>query len=87
MPFVSGVRKFIDDTIVECRKRGFIVTLGGRRRYLPNINLSEGGFARGAAERQAINSTVQVYINHEEPFHYYLSYIQFVTLGRVQQRT
>lgn len=56
-----GVKKFIDETVLQCRKKGHVVTMGGRRRYLPNINASEtgNGFARAAAERQAINSTVQ----------------------------
>lgn len=47
----------------ECRKNGYISTICGRRRYLPNINASENtgrtGYARAAAERQAVNSTIQ----------------------------
>ena len=48
--------------------QGFVETITGRRRYLPNINLpgynscgTFGGneYARAAAERQAINTTIQ----------------------------
>jgi DNA polymerase I-like protein with 3'-5' exonuclease and polymerase domains len=28
-----GVRTFIEKTVMECRKRGYVVTLGGRRRF------------------------------------------------------
>lgn len=54
-----GVKKFMDATLTECRKKGFVETMAGRRRYLPKIT---GGIASGgkaAAERQAINTTVQ----------------------------
>ena len=27
-----GVKKFIEKTVDDCRKNGFVVTLGGRRR-------------------------------------------------------
>ena len=32
-----GVKKFIENIVVECKKNGYIKTIGGRRRYLPNI--------------------------------------------------
>ncbi|XP_023017282.2 DNA polymerase theta isoform X1 [Leptinotarsa decemlineata] len=53
-----GVQKFIKDAIQKCRTLGYIETITGRRRYLPNINdcsLTK----RGQAERQAVNSIVQ----------------------------
>lgn len=28
-----GVRRFIDKTVEDCRKTGFVVTIGGRRRF------------------------------------------------------
>ena len=41
-----------------CRKHGYIETLSGRRRYLPEIR-SDDEKKRAAACRQAVNSTVQ----------------------------
>lgn len=32
------IRSFLDNTIKSCRENGFIETISGRRRYLPNIN-------------------------------------------------
>lgn len=32
------LRQFIQHTIDNCRKNGFIETITGRRRYLPHIN-------------------------------------------------
>ncbi len=53
-----GVHEFIDRTVKECRSRGFVTSMAGRRRYLPAI--SDGDHhAKAAAERQAINTTVQ----------------------------
>ena len=54
-----GVKRFMDRTLTECRKNGFVTTLSGRRRYLPQITGSANQYARAAAERQAINTTVQ----------------------------
>ena len=41
-----------------CRKHGYIETLSGRRRYLPEIRSGDEK-KRAAACRQAVNSTVQ----------------------------
>ena len=43
----------------EARKNGFVKTVLGRRRYLPDIN-SPDPSKRAQAERQAVNSVVQV---------------------------
>jgi DNA polymerase family A len=43
----------------EARKNGFVKTVLGRRRYLPDINSSDPS-KRAQAERQAVNSVVQV---------------------------
>ena len=59
MDTYSGVKKFIEKVVTDCKKNGYVTTLSGRRRYLPNINNSINTFAQSAAERQAINSTVQ----------------------------
>jgi DNA polymerase-1 len=52
------VRAFIDRTLAEGRERGYVSTLLGRRRYLPEL-LSQNPAVRGAAERAAMNAPVQ----------------------------
>jgi DNA polymerase-1 len=54
----EGVRAWIDGTLEAARKRGFVTTLGGRRRYLADIN-SPNFNARNAAERVAMNAPIQ----------------------------
>jgi DNA polymerase-1 len=53
-----GVRTFIDETIEVARERGFVQTLLGRRRYLPDL-ASRNRTLRQAAERMAVNSVIQ----------------------------
>jgi DNA polymerase-1 len=52
------VRAFIDRTLVDGRERGYVTTLLGRRRYLPELRATNP-VARGAAERMAMNAPVQ----------------------------
>jgi DNA polymerase I len=52
------VRAFIDRTLQEGRDRGWVQTLLGRRRYLPDLR-SGNPVARNAAERMAMNAPVQ----------------------------
>lgn len=52
------VRKYMDDTIARARENGYVQTVMGRRRYLPEIKASNQG-VRAAAERMAINMPVQ----------------------------
>ena len=52
------VRAFIDRTIEEGRDRGYVSTLLGRRRYLPDLR-SGNPVVRNAAERMAMNAPVQ----------------------------
>ncbi len=54
-----GVREFVDKTLESTRKSGYILTLGGRRRYFPHINEPEGSARRSASERGAVNARVQ----------------------------
>ncbi|MBI2920273.1 MAG: DNA polymerase I [Planctomycetes bacterium] len=54
----AGVRAFLDRTLEETRRTGYVRTLLGRRRPLPDIN-SASGPARAAAERMAVNAPVQ----------------------------
>jgi DNA polymerase I len=52
------VRAFIDRTLADGREHGFVATLLGRRRYLPDLR-SGNPVARNAAERMAMNAPVQ----------------------------
>jgi DNA polymerase-1 len=54
----GGIKKFIDSTISQAREKGYVQTLFGRRRYLPEINSSIAQ-VRKAAERMAINTPLQ----------------------------
>jgi len=54
----SRVKEFIDATIEQARRDGYVRTLLGRRRYLPEIN-SRSARRREFAERTAINSPIQ----------------------------
>ena len=54
----SGVRRFLDETIAAARERGFVQTLLGRRRYLPEIN-SPNAFAARQSEGMAVNTPIQ----------------------------
>ena len=53
-----GIRKYMDEMIQTAREKGFVTTLSGRRRYLPEIN-SRNFQRRQFAERIAINSPIQ----------------------------
>jgi len=52
------VREFIDSQIHKARSEGFVTTLMGRRRYIPEINSKNMGI-RQFAERQAVNTPIQ----------------------------
>jgi DNA polymerase-1 len=54
----NGVKNFLDETVIKARETGYVETLFGRRRYLPEINSSVPR-VRNAAERMAINMPVQ----------------------------
>ena len=58
--FVSypKVKEFMDASIKMAREKGYVETMFGRRRYLPDI-LSRNSVVRGNAERNAINSPIQ----------------------------
>ncbi len=53
-----NVSRYIEETLAGARQRGYVSTLLGRRRYVPDIN-SRNGNVRGNAERQAINMPIQ----------------------------
>jgi len=52
------VRQYINDTIETAKSRGYVSTLIGRRRYLPDLK-SRNQNIRSNAERQAINMPIQ----------------------------
>jgi DNA polymerase-1 len=54
----SGVKKYLDRTKKEAAAKGYVQTVLGRRRYIPEIN-SSNAQVRMAAERMAINMPVQ----------------------------
>jgi len=54
----GGVRRFLAETVEQARADGFVRTLFGRRRYLPDL-ASRNRVLRQAAERMAVNSVVQ----------------------------
>jgi len=53
-----GVKQYLESTKEQARKEGFVQTLLGRRRSIPEIN-SSNRQVREAAERMAINMPVQ----------------------------
>ncbi|MGN1354825.1 MAG: DNA polymerase I [Alloprevotella sp.] len=52
------IRTFISQSVDRARECGYIETLFGRRRYLPDIN-SRNAVVRGYAERNAVNAPIQ----------------------------
>jgi DNA polymerase I len=53
----QGVRKYLDSTLRQAVNDGYVSSLYGRRRYVPDINAQ--GPRRQAAERAAINMPLQ----------------------------
>lgn len=54
----AGVREYLDSIVDEARRRGWVETLCGRRRYLPDL-IQGSGATRAFAERAAINTPIQ----------------------------
>ena len=52
------VHDYMEQAKQTARQQGYVTTLFGRRRYLPDIN-SQNGTVRGFAERNAINAPIQ----------------------------
>ena len=52
------VHDYMEKSKEVARKQGYVTTLFGRRRYLPDIN-SANSVVRGFAERNAINAPIQ----------------------------
>jgi DNA polymerase I len=53
-----GVKRYMDETRLSAKSKGYVETVFGRRLYLPEIN-SPNGPRRGGAERAAINAPMQ----------------------------
>lgn len=53
-----GVKAYIDNSIEKAREQGWVSTVLGRKRFLPDIN-SRNATVRGFAERNAINMPIQ----------------------------
>ncbi len=53
-----GVRAYLEEVLVDAREKGYVQTLLGRRRYVPDVNSRVYQF-RQTAEREAANMPVQ----------------------------
>ena len=53
-----GVKTYMENIVKKARRQGFVTTLLGRRRYLPDINARQRN-VREFAERTAINTPIQ----------------------------
>jgi DNA polymerase-1 len=53
-----GVKEYMDNMILKARETGYVETIYGRRRFLPDIN-SRNAAVRSFNERNAINAPLQ----------------------------
>ncbi|NLT58638.1 MAG: DNA polymerase I [Clostridiales bacterium] len=53
-----GIRRYLDRVVQEARERGYVTTLLGRRRYLPELTASNFN-QRSFGERAAMNTPIQ----------------------------
>ncbi len=53
-----AIRSFIDSSVAFAREHGYVETLFGRRRYLPDIH-AHNATVRSLAERNAVNAPIQ----------------------------
>ena len=53
-----SISYFIEDTLTAARENGYVETIFGRRRYIPDIN-SHNATVRALAERNAVNAPIQ----------------------------
>lgn len=54
----SGIRKFMDDIVVEGQKQGYVVTLFNRRRYIPELSQKNKNIVQ-FGKRIAMNTPIQ----------------------------
>jgi len=55
---LQALRRFYEEVEETCKEQGFVTTLAGRRRYLPDIT-SRNTMLQSQARRQAINTVIQ----------------------------
>ena len=55
---LPGLKTFYDQVVRQAKVKGYVVTLGGRRRTLPDL-LSANNHLSSQANRQAINTSIQ----------------------------
>ena len=53
-----GVRDYIERNVTQAKEKGYVTTLFGRRRMLPDIN-SRNAVVRSFSERNAVNAPIQ----------------------------
>ncbi|XP_026825794.1 DNA polymerase theta isoform X2 [Ooceraea biroi] len=53
-----GIYKWLNDVLEDAHRNGYVTTLLGRRRQLPDLKSTKSS-VRAAAERQAVNTKVQ----------------------------
>jgi DNA polymerase-1 len=53
-----GIRRYVDETVRQCERAGFVQTILGRRRLIPEI-ASPNPRMRAAARNMAINTPIQ----------------------------
>ena len=53
-----SIKYFIADTLASARETGYVETIFGRRRYIPDVN-SHNGNVRALVERNAVNAPIQ----------------------------
>ena len=52
------IKEYMDNTILEAEEKGYVTTLLGRRRYIPEIN-SKNKILRSLGKRLAMNTPIQ----------------------------
>jgi DNA polymerase-1 len=57
----SGVKEYIDRTVVQARERGYTETLWGRRRFFPRLYSGKPHLV-AESERMAVNMTTQGFV-------------------------
>jgi DNA polymerase-1 len=53
-----GVKLYMENAVRRAKEKGYVETIMGRRRFLPDIH-SANAIVRGVAERNAINAPIQ----------------------------
>lgn len=56
---LPGLARWAAGVVEKCAQEGYVETIAGRRRYLPDIRSRDRG-KRSRAERQAVNTVCQV---------------------------